>query len=280
MSDAPKDPRDKMTAGVLAESRLVNGLPGLGAFRVKAADGGAVPEFLAGQATSVAFEQDGEILTRWYSVASPPEQRHALDFLVVDAKGSGKGLFALEAGAPLWFGSCVGKLTLERSDCRHLVLLGTGTGLAPYLSMLRHLKAQAAAGQPVPVAVALFHGARRGAELAFRDELEALAKEQPFRFLYVPCVSRPGEDPDFDPARTTAGRADEAAARVLGLPSPGQDPRGVSFPAVFEPAALAALLPEDDTAIYLCGNPKMIDAFDAACAGTPRQERLVFERWW
>jgi ferredoxin-NADP reductase len=280
MSDAPKDPRDSMTPGVLAESRLVNGLPGLGAFRVAPAGGAAVPEFLAGQATSVAWEQDGEVVTRWYSVASPPEQRDALDFLVVDAKGSGQGLFALEPGAPVWFGSCVGKLTLERTDCHHLVLLGTGTGLAPYLSMLRHLAARAAAGQPVPVAVALFHGARRGAELAFREELEALAAAQPFRFLYVPCVSRADEDADFDPARTTAGRADEAAARVLGLPSPGGDARGVRFPGSFDAEALGAILPADDTAVYLCGNPKMIDAFDAACDGTPRKERLVFERWW
>ncbi len=280
MSDAPKDPRDKMTAGVLAESRLINDLPGLGAFRVEPADGGEVPEFSAGQATSVAFEQDGEVLTRWYSVASAPEQRDALDFLVVDAKGSGQGLFALEPGAPVWFGNCVGKLTLERTDCRHLVLLGTGTGLAPYLSMLRHLKAQAEAGQPVPVAVALFHGARRGAELAFREELEALAKDQPFRFFYLPCVSRADEDADFDAALTTAGRADEAAAQVLGLPSPGGDERGVRFPAGFDAAALGAILPEGDTAIYLCGNPKMIDAFDAACADTARKPHLVFERWW
>ncbi len=280
MSDAPKDPRDKMNAGVLAESRLVNGLPGLGAFRVKPADGGEVPDFAAGQATAVAFEQDGEVLTRYYSVASAPEQREAFDFLVVDAKGTGKGLFALEPGAPVWFGSCAGKLTLERTDCRHLVLLGTGTGLAPYLSMLRHLKARAAAGQSVPVAVALFHGARRGAELAFREELEALAAEQPFRFFYLPCVSRADEEADFDAARTTAGRADEAAAQVLGLPSPGGDQRGVRFPEGFDAAALGAILPEDDTAIYLCGNPKMIDAFDAACDDTARKEHLVFERWW
>lgn len=280
MSDAATDPRDKMRAGVLAARRLVNGLPGLGAFRVTPADGGEVPSFEAGQATSVAFEQDGEVLVRWYSMASPPEQREAFDFLVVDAKGSGRGMFALAPGAPVWFGPCAGRLTLARTRCRHLLLLGTGTGLAPYLSMLRHLRAQAAAGAPVPVAVALIHGARRGVELAFREELEDLAAAQPFRFVYLPCVSRADEEPAFDPARTVAGRAAEAAARVLGLPSPGGGAGEVRFPLGVDPAALGALLPAHDTAIYLCGNPKMIDAFDTICAGTPRRDRLVFERWW
>ncbi|RMH02807.1 MAG: hypothetical protein D6702_07710 [Planctomycetota bacterium] len=279
MTETRPDPRASMTPAVLAESRRIHDLPGLGSFRLRPA-AGTTPAFQPGQALPVAWEEGGEVVQRWYSIASPPEQRDALDLLVVDAKGGGRGLFSLAPGDPVWFGRPSGRFTLDRTDCRHLAFLATGTGLAPYLSMLRHLRARAAAGAPVPVAVALFHGARRSVELAFRDELEGLAAEQPFRFVYLPCVSRPEEDPGFDPARTAAGRAAEAAARVLGLPSPSGGERRVTFPDAFDPDALAALLPEEDTAVYLCGNPAMIDAFDAACAGTPRQERLVFERWW
>ena len=38
--------------------------------------------------------------------------------------------------------------------------------------------------------IAVYHGVRRGAHLAYREELEALEAKHPGRFLYLPTVSR------------------------------------------------------------------------------------------
>ena len=71
---------------------------------------------------------------------------------------------------------------------RELWLVATGTGLGPFLSMLRSGAAFARAER-----VILVHGTRGAADLAHRDELEALVRERSAAFRFVPVLSRQAE---------------------------------------------------------------------------------------
>ncbi len=265
----------------LIESQLLDRDPALGRFSLEAESGVEIPAFQAGQAFPVAFEGPEGLVQRWYAAATPPARLPRLEFLVADGGGRGsRDLFALQEGDPVWVGTAAGSFTLARTRARHLLLLAAGTGIAPYRAMLGQLREDAREGRVLPVTVALLHGARRGAGLAWREEFEELASRQPFRFVYLPCVSRSESDPDFDPEGTVAGRSAEAAARILGLASPSGAETSPTFPPTFDPEALAALLPAEDSAVFLCGSPAMIDDFEAVCADTPWAERLVFDRWW
>ena len=81
------------------------------------------------------------IIKRPYSIASASIEREHLDFYVSLVR-SGQltpRLFNLEIGDRLWLGPRVtGFFTLESvPEGMNIVMLATGTGLAPYMSMIR-----------------------------------------------------------------------------------------------------------------------------------------------
>ena len=110
----------------------------------------------------------------------------------------------------------------------NLWLAGTGTGLAPYISMIRN-----GALWDQYQRIVIYHGVRHGAQLAYREELEALEKERPEQFFYLPTVSRE-EVPGTLKGRITT-TWNEAVERV-GAP----------------------ITPES-TRFMLCGNRAMLD---------------------
>ncbi len=275
-----KDPRKKMIPGRLVGKTLVNGLDELAVFRVEALDG-EVPEFLAGQFTRLAWDYEGEVEMRTYSIQSEPEMRDVLEFYIVDTKfGLGTShLFGFEPGKEVWIAKPVGKFTFERHFAPHITLVGSGTGIAPYIGMVRHLIAEHAAGRPIPESVSIWHGVRSSSELGFREELLELEKDAPFLFRYVPCVSRHHDEPDFETERVHRGRVNEILAKLLEL-KVSEDPRGIEFATGANIAELRTMVPEKDGLIMLCGNPAMIQAFEDVAAGTPWAEQMIFERWW
>ncbi len=279
MADPPRDPTTGMTPAVLAAREPLPGQPALAFFCIEAAPGGTLPSFQAGQAAPVAFPSGEGTAVRWYSLASPPEEA-AWRLLVarVDAPGGAtRDLFALPPGSLVHVGTPAGRLLLERAEARrHLAFLAAGTGVAPFLSMLAHLRRRPPAARPA--AVTLWYGVRHARDLAAREELDALAATAPFPCRWLPCISRAGEDPDFDPEGLARGRADRVLAGLLGLPLAGAG--DTVLPAGTDAAALRALLPPGDTALFLCGHPGMIDGMITAAAGTPWEEALVYEKWW
>lgn len=276
-----RDPRDKMTPARLVGKELVNDSEVLAVFRVEPLEG-EVPAFEAGQFTRLAWEWEGEAEQRTYSIASAPEQTDSMEFYVVDTRlGLGTShLFSFPLDTPLWIAKPVGKFTFSKHWAPHLALVGSGTGVAPYVGMVRHLVDEAKAGRRTPQAVSVWHGVRSSIELGYRDEFEALAREAPFEFHYMPCVSRHHDEPDFDQARVNRGRVNEILAKTLGL-AVSDDPRGIEFADQVDPEALRASLPDsEDSLILLCGNPAMIDAFEQVAVGTSWADRTVYERWW
>ena len=139
--------------------------------------------------------QPDKPIRRAYSIASSSREREYVEFfgtLVASGQLTPR-LFDLELGSRLFLSPrATGLFTLDDvPGDQHVVFLSTGTGLAPYMSMLRtHLLC----GEPRKFVV--LHGARVSWDLGYRAELET-----PDRlcgnFAYVPAITRPAEDPSF-----------------------------------------------------------------------------------
>ncbi|MBN1827338.1 MAG: hypothetical protein JW958_13850 [Candidatus Eisenbacteria bacterium] len=130
------------------------------------------------------------LIRRPYSMTSRPDEgeREFYISLVPDGALTPR-LFALRAGDPLWIAPVPrGAFTASPvPPDRGLILIAAGTGVAPFVSMIR----SRSAGDPRRWA--LLHGARRAGELGFREELESSARGDG-RLLYFPAVTRPGPE--------------------------------------------------------------------------------------
>jgi ferredoxin/flavodoxin---NADP+ reductase len=179
----------------------------------------------------------GKMLRRAYSIASSSVERHYVEFYVnlVTSGSFTPRLFAVPYGGRLFLGpKATGLFTLDRvPPDRAVVLIATGTGLAPYMSMLRTMLVQETQ-RPFVV----LHGARYSWDLGYRGELESLARIRS-NFTYIPSITRPHEDPHF---RGHTGRIQTLIEKGIietlsGVP--------------LEPARAD---------VFLCGNPEMIDS--------------------
>jgi ferredoxin--NADP+ reductase len=255
--------------------------PGLVVLRV-VPDGWTLPEFKPGQFAVLGLpgsarrclvsdlEEDDApapdtLIKRAYSIASSSVAREYLEFYIVLVP-SGQltpRLFALLPGERLWLGPKMsGVFTLDEvPPDKHVLFIGTGTGLAPYMSMLRtHL---VCGGGP---RFAVLHGARHSWDLGYRGELATLQRLCS-NFTYIPTISRAGEE----------------TAPWGGMSGYIQDLwRSDPLPSVwgFRPSPR-------DTHIFLCGNPVMIDemvellARDGFREHKPRRPgELHVERYW
>ncbi|MBI5362229.1 MAG: ferredoxin--NADP reductase [Planctomycetes bacterium] len=222
--------------------------PRLAVFRVRP-DTGAVADFEPGQFVQIGLPMDAStplqgpgaarpgrvrMHKRSYSIASAPVSRAEVELYVarVDSGRFTPILWAMRPGDRLWLDpEPKGFFTLARVPAeRDLVLVATGTGLAPYVSMLRHH-----AGSERWRRAVVIHGVRRPDELGYRAELAARAARDP-HFAYVPVVSRP------EPADAWKGLTGRVQVAL-------------------EPDRLRALGVELDPArthVFLCGNPEMI----------------------
>ena len=142
--------------------------------------------FKPGQFVSVKQSFDGREITRAYSIASKPDgNRFALCLNRIENGLVSKFLFELEPGAEIEIGEALGYFTLRNPE-RDALFVATGTGVAPFRSMLlQHLP-------EVSQQITLLMGCRYPEGLMYRDELDQLAKEYP-HFSFVPTVTRPDE---------------------------------------------------------------------------------------
>jgi len=181
-----------------------------------------------------------KMIRRAYSIASASIERRYLEFyltLITSGQLTPR-LFALQHGSQLFLGpKASGVFTLDRvPPGKAVVLIATGTGLAPYLSMLRTMLVNETQRRFV-----VLHGARFGWDLGYRGELESLARLRP-NFTYIPSITRPDQDPHFH------GRT----GRIQALVEQG----------VVEQESGVALDPAQAD-VFLCGNPEMVKAVKA-----------------
>jgi ferredoxin--NADP+ reductase len=182
-----------------------------------------------------------KMIVRPYSMASSSLTGEFMDFYVslVSNGALTPRLFALEVGDHLWLSSrIVGMFTLrEVSRDRNIVLVATGTGLAPYMSMLStHLEC---GGRQK---VAVLHGAYHSWDLAYRDELLTL-QHLCSNFKYLPTIDRPEEEPA--PWHGNTGWVQDLWSRGAVGDAFGFDPT------------------PENTDVFVCGNPKMVQQMEA-----------------
>lgn len=148
--------------------------------------------YVPGQWLSVkAVTPDGEEMTRAYSIASPPTDNGHVAFCLnrVEEGFMSNYLCGLEDGATISFQGPFGDFTL-RPPLRDTLFIATGTGVAPFRSMLHWLLAMKERHQDHEFW--LLFGARTEEDLYYKKEFEELeAKHTNFHFL--PTLSRAPE---------------------------------------------------------------------------------------
>lgn len=131
-------------------------------------------------ATSPTDLPEFEILVAW---AAPPRDQ------VVPPGIASTYLHAhLRSGDRLEWSAPHGTLTQSHAPRRPLVMVAGGTGLAPFLSLIRHWRAT---NPPTEAPLWLFFGARDRRQLLFHEELAAWAAASPSH-RYIPALSSPG----------------------------------------------------------------------------------------
>jgi ferredoxin-NADP reductase len=142
-------------------------------------------KFLPGQFVSFSDTVDGRKVTRAYSIASSPHG--ALFELCLNRVKEGKlspRLFELQAGDSMEMQGPLGYFVL-RQPAGDTVLIATGTGIAPFRSILKaHLP------QHPDRQFTLIFGVRYERNIMYREEFEILASEHP-NFRFWPTLSRP-----------------------------------------------------------------------------------------
>jgi ferredoxin-NADP reductase len=147
--------------------------------------------FVPGQWLSLkANTPDGEEITRAYSIASAPSEngRGHVAFCLnrVDNGFMSNHLCSLAEGSEITFQGPFGDFILH-PPMRDTIFIATGTGIAPFRSMLHWLLADPQRHQERELW--LLFGARSEQDLYYHDEFERLAAGHS-NFHFVPTLSR------------------------------------------------------------------------------------------
>jgi ferredoxin--NADP+ reductase len=196
--------------------------------------------FSPGQFARLGVRKAGQIKPVWraYSMVSASYDEY-LEFysIVVPGGEFTTELSKLRVGDTLLVDKTqYGFLTLARfAGGKHLWLLATGTGLAPFISILHDLEMWEQYEKVVVV-----HSVRQAAELVYRDVIENLRTHEHFgqyasKLVYIPSITR----------EATPGAL---AARITTLLRDGR-----------LEAAAGLLLNAQDSRVMLCGNPEMVE---------------------
>jgi ferredoxin--NADP+ reductase len=219
-------------------------------------DGEPTP-FEPGQYMTIGVMVDGKLLQRPYSVASPPARAadDGYEFYVRQVHGGTFTpiLWQLPVGHGMRMIGPKGKFMLRPDDERTHVFISSGTGNAPFISMMRQLMVD---GRPRPAV--MLNGVSYAHELGYRKLLEGWQESGEYPVTFVPTVSRP-DDPLN--AEWTGRRG-----RVESILGPVLDELGLS------PANSIA---------YICGNPDMIISAEATLLdrGYP-EDQVHKELYW
>ncbi|MDF2075519.1 ferredoxin--NADP reductase [Pseudomonas mendocina] len=223
--------------------------------------------FRAGQFVRLGVEKaDGSVVWRPYSLVSAPHDEFLEFFSIVVPGGEFTSeLSRLTIGDSLLVEKmATGYLTLDRFiDGRDLWLLGSGTGIAPFLSILQDFEVWQRFER-----IVLVYSARTFAELAYQPLIRGLAEleylaEFADKLIYLPVVTRE-HAPDC------------LSARITDLLDSGE----------LEQAAGLELTPEHSR-VMICGNPQMIDdirqrlkARGLNLSLTRRPGQVAVENYW
>jgi ferredoxin-NADP reductase len=219
-------------------------------------DGEPTP-FESGQYMTIGVMVDGKIIQRPYSVASPPIEAGSsgYEFYIRLVQGGAFTtlLWDMPVGQRMRMIGPKGKFMLTPGDDRTHIFISSGTGNAPFVSMMKQALAD---GTPRPAV--FLNGVSYAHEIGYRGLLEGWQRSGEYPVTYVPTVSR-ASDP-LNAAWT--GRT----GRVETILMPVLDELGLS----------AA-----NSVAYICGNPDMItSAEETLIARDYPPEQVHKELYW
>ena len=142
----------------------------------------------AGQFVRIGLPDNEEVLARPYSLVNTPQEKHLeVYFNLVEQGPLSPRLFDLQSGDDILVAdNPSGFLTVsEVPDCRHLWMIATGTGIGPFLAIL---KSEAAWQQFEKIV--LCYSVSYAGEMAYRDVIAGISDKHGDQFDFVPVVTR------------------------------------------------------------------------------------------
>ena len=193
-----------------------------------------------------------EGIERAYSIVSAPHEPFLEIFVELVPDGALTPLlWKMNSGDTISIRPRPKGLFLLDRKVHHHFMLATVTGVAPYISMIRSYLHDGGEGHKFYVLL----GASYADELTYDKELAEMAAQHPYVIKFVPTVSRPGEERNSE-WTGVKGRVNAVAEEFLET---------------FE-------LPMDDTRVYTCGHPGMIE--DVKAKIPPKGWKFIEERFW
>jgi ferredoxin--NADP+ reductase len=232
----------------------------LAIFRIKPANG-SIPDFKAGQFVTLGLpvkSEGGKIIRRAYSIASPPEQKKHFELYIrwvrkpvpgrltteLFERREGDEISWLKPTGPFGF---IDKKPDGSPDTRRIVMIGGGTGLAPFISATLHFKAIGDKRE-----IILLHGASHVDELGYREQMTDLEEESidkgrdHWNFKYRASISRPDEWLN----RNWGGHKGRVETFIKPDPATGKSPLEVLVGEKINPG---------NTMFYVCGWQGTVD---------------------
>ena len=207
-------------------------------------------DFKPGQYCTVGLES----VERAYSIVSAPHEASIELFVELVPLPDGvltPKMWDLKVGESMSVRPrAKGIFTLDEKYQHHL-MVATVTGIAPFMSTLRSYIHRGGSGHKFYV----LQGASYQDEFTYKEEMEEMASAHPEAVTYVATVSRPDEERNVG---WTGARG-----RVNSIVEEYVDRFGLS---------------PDDTMVYACGHPGMIE--DVRERLDPRGFQVMEERYW
>ena len=147
-----------------------------------------IGNFKAGQFVRIALEIEGELVARPYSlVNSPGEAEFEIYFNIVDEGPLTPRLAVLQQGDVIKVADqTYGFLTVDEVPAaRHLWMLATGTGVGPFISIIKSEEAWQRFEK-----IVLVYSVRTAQELAYQDLIADVGRQYHQQLSYIPLVTR------------------------------------------------------------------------------------------
>ncbi|MBA12506.1 MAG: ferredoxin--NADP(+) reductase [Chloroflexi bacterium] len=208
-------------------------------------------QFKPGQYCTIGH--DG--VERAYSIASSPHEKYIELFIELVPLNEGGVLtpilWGLDKGDKVTIRPRAKGIFTFKEEKSHQLLVSTVTGIVPYVSFIRNYLESGRSGHKFYILA----GASYSDEFIYDKEFIELSEKYPEFIKFIPSVSRPDEEKNSGWSGST-GRVNN----------------------IIEDKISELQLPSDDTMVYACGNPDMIE--DVKKRVTPLGFGFLEERFW
>ena len=288
---------------LVSEPNLITDHLGIFTFKPKI-DTESFPDFSPGKYITLCVSREGlvdevidpkevkkiqgkEVVPRPYSVASPPENKN-IELYIAWIKGKGDGrrktgegvlsteLFDPQPDTELMLirgGKAQGKFLLPE-DSRDVIMVATGTGIAPYMSMLRSDKIN-----HVDRKYILIHGVGYAADMAYRAELNELGKIRDLTSLWSISQENLNDHPEKYVQEFFFNRGGQSG--IMKEEELKDIRKEQIYNTRLEEILEKELTPENSL-VMLCGHPNMIESMEliAEAKGYKPGIDLITEEYW